>query len=141
MSPIEGQPSPTPATNPRNTSDRKRILIVDDSSSVRSVVREGLETQTGYVCEEAVNGVEAIEKAKKVAPDLVLLDLAMPRLNGIEAAMVLQREMPKIPVVILTMYAEEFGRSLSNSFGVKAVINKADGMSALIECVQGLLGV
>jgi CheY-like chemotaxis protein len=141
MPDVENQPGRSPATNPRNAYARKCILIVDDSNSVRSVVREGLETQVGYVCEEAVNGIDAIEKAKKIQPDLVVLDLAMPRLNGVEVAMVLQRETPKIPVVILTMYAEEFGRSLSSSFGVKAVVNKADGMSTLIDCVQGLLGV
>lgn len=118
---------------------RKRILIVDDSSAVRAIVREGLEMRGGYVCAEAVNGLEAIEKAKQARPDLIVLDLAMPELNGFEVATVLRREMPNIPVVILTMYAETMGRSLARRVGAKAVVAKADGMSGLVECVRGLL--
>jgi two-component system, NarL family, invasion response regulator UvrY len=135
------QPGGTSDATPRSASDRRRILIVDDSSSVRGIVREGLETHAACACEEAANGVEAIAKAKKFMPDLVVLDLAMPKLNGFEVATVLQRELPKIPIVLLTMYAEELGRSLANSVGVSAVISKADGMGALIHCVQNLLGV
>lgn len=132
-----GNPS---GIHPGSTSQRKRVLIVDDSSSVRHIVRETLELQAGYACEEAEDGVEAIAKTKQLVPDLVVLDLAMPKLNGFEVAMVLQHEVPRIPVVILTMYAEQLGRSLANSVGVKAVVSKADGMSALLECVQDLLG-
>jgi CheY-like chemotaxis protein len=124
---------------PRTTSIRRRILVVDDSSSVRSIVCEALEMQAAYTCEEAKDGLDAIAKAKTMVPDLIVLDLAMPKLNGFEVATVLQREMPKVPVVILTMYAEELGRSLANTVGVKAIVSKADGVGALIACVQGLL--
>lgn len=141
MSDLRYQPGTSSAETPRSASDRKRILIVDDSSNVRGIVREGLETHGGCACEEAANGVEAIDKAKKFMPDLVVLDLAMPKLNGFEVATVLQRELPKIPIVILTMYAEELGRSLANSVGVRAVVSKADGMGALIHCVENLLGM
>ena len=141
MSDLRYQPGTSSAETPRSASDRKRILIVDDSSSVRGIVREGLETHVACACEEAANGVEAIDKAKKFMPDLVVLDLAMPRLNGFEVATVLQRELPKIPIVILTMYAEELGRSLANSVGVRAVVSKADGMGGLIQCVENLLTV
>lgn len=131
VDPREARPSPQP----------KHILIVDDDSNIRAIVRRGLEQRGGYVCEEAENGLEAIEKAKRVTPDLVVLDMAMPVMNGFEAAMVLQRELPKVPVVILTMYAEEFGSSLAAIFGVKAIIPKSEGMSILIEHVQKLLGL
>jgi CheY-like chemotaxis protein len=141
MPDLEDQPSLSPTNTPRRDSDRKRILIVDDSSGVRGIVREGLELQVGCACEEASNGVEAIQKAKKFMPDLVVLDLAMPTLNGFEVATVMQRELPKIPIVILTMYAEELGRSLANSVGVKAVVSKADGIGTLIDCVRNLLAV
>ena len=130
----------TPAKNPRSASSPKCILVVDDISSVRSIVREGLELQAGYICEEAADGVEGIEKAKKIRPDLVVVDLAMPKLNGFEVAAALRREMPRTPVVLLTIYAEELGRKLANSVGVKAVVSKADGIGALISCVQELLG-
>ena len=66
----------------------------------------------------------------------------MPAMNGFEAAMVFQREMPKVPVVILTMYADngQFGSMLAHRFGVKAIIPKAEGMDALMNCVRKLLG-
>jgi DNA-binding NarL/FixJ family response regulator len=57
---------------------------------------------------EAVDGVEAIEKASKLQPDLVLLDLAMPRLNGAEAASVIRSAMPRVPILLFTMYADDF---------------------------------
>lgn len=117
----------------------KRILVVDDDTSVRTVVRKRIEHQLGFVCEEAENGLDAI--AKEFKADLVVMDLAMPVMNGFEAAMVLQREMPEVPVVVLSIFAHEhFGATLANTFGVKAIIPKADGMSSLIECVQKILG-
>jgi len=140
MGSIENQPSRATGASPRNTSDPKRVLVVDDSSSLRAIVREGLELRAGIVCEEAADGVDAIAKAKKIHPDLIVLDLAMPKLNGFEVAAVLHQELPKIPVVILTMYAEVLGTALANSVGVKAVVSKADGMSAVVRCVEQLLG-
>ena len=135
----DNQPGRSRAAHAQGAANTKRILIVDDSNSVRGVLREALELQAGFICEEAANGIDAVQIAKKIMPDLIILDLAMPKLNGFEVAMVLKREMPKIPVVILTMYAESFGRSLADSFGVKAVIDKSDGVTALLSCVQNLL--
>jgi CheY-like chemotaxis protein len=139
MGDFESQPGRDVGRNPRSASYRKRILIVDDNSSLRSIVREGLELQAGCICDEAVDGFDGIAKAKETQPDLIVLDLAMPKLNGFEAATVLRREMPKIPIVILTMYAEVVGRSLSSAVGVKAVVAKSDGMGALIDCIRGIL--
>lgn len=94
----------------------------------------------GFVCEEAENGTQAIAKVKSFQADLVVLDLAMPVMNGFETAVVLQREMPKVPVIILSMCAhEQFGATLANTFGVKAIIPKAEGMSTLVEHIQKLL--
>ena len=65
----------------------KCILIVDDSYAIRSATRHFLETQTGFtVCGEATDGIDAIEKTRHLTPDLIILDLAMPRMNGLEAA-------------------------------------------------------
>lgn len=119
----------------------KRILIADDGSEVRQVVRAIIEARTDYVvCGEAATGVEAIEKAQELKPDLVLLDIAMPMLNGVEVASVLAGSMPQLPIVLYTMYSELLGLSLASAVHAKAVISKADGMNKLLECVQGLLG-
>lgn len=118
----------------------KRILIADDGEEVRQVVRAVLEARTTYeVCGEAANGAEAIAKALELRPDLILLDVAMPMLNGVEVASVLAGSMPELPIVLYTMYNELLGVSLATAVGAKAVISKADGIGKLVECVQSLL--
>ncbi len=118
----------------------KRILIVDDGEEVRQVMRAVFEARTGYeICGEASNGAEAVQKALELKPDLMLLDVAMPLLNGVEVASVLAGSMPNLPIVLYTMYNELLGLSLASAVGAKAVISKADGINKLLECVQSLL--
>jgi len=92
------------------------------------------------VCGEAADGVAAIEQAKALKPDLVILDLAMPGLNGMETAAVLKNLMPRVPLVMLTFHDDQIKSVPASAFGIKAVISKADGMSKLIECLDGLFG-
>jgi CheY-like chemotaxis protein len=81
----------------------KRILIADDDEALRAVIRRFLESHTTCeVCGEAVNGVDAIEKAEMLNPDLILLDYAMPGMNGIETGAVLKAMMPELPVILFT---------------------------------------
>jgi DNA-binding NarL/FixJ family response regulator len=91
------------------------------------------------VCGEAANGTEAIEKAKLLRPDLIVLDLAMPEMNGAEAASILKKMMPNVPIIIFSMYSENIGRSLTSAIGVDRVISKPDGMISLMEAVDALL--
>jgi CheY-like chemotaxis protein len=117
----------------------KCILIADDNDIVRTIIRFFLETK-GFEVGEAADGVDAIEKAKRLNPDLIVLDVAMPRMNGVEAASVLKRMMPDVPIVWFTMYQEQVGPSLTAAVGVDAVLSKPDGVAGLAECVQGLIG-
>jgi DNA-binding NarL/FixJ family response regulator len=118
----------------------KHILLVDDSDTCRRVTRLFLESQPDLeVCGEAVDGVDAIEKAKQLKPDLILLDLAMPRMNGVEAASVLKSMMPRMPIVMFTLYKELLGNSLTSKIGIDAVLSKPDGGWKLVECVRSLL--
>jgi two-component system, chemotaxis family, chemotaxis protein CheY len=117
----------------------KRILVVDDSDAVRDVIRTFLENTGFEVCGEASDGLEAIEKATKLKPNLIVLDLSMPGMNGVEAAAALGQLMPEVPVVVLTMYGDLLGEAMAAGLGVKAVVGKADGMHKLVECVQRLL--
>jgi DNA-binding NarL/FixJ family response regulator len=118
----------------------KHILIVDDSETCRKVTRLFLESQLGLeVCGEAVDGVDAIEKAKALQPDLVVLDLAMPRMNGVEAASELRAMMPRVPIVLFTMYDDAVGRALAVTAGASRVVSKPDGGWKLVECVRNLL--
>jgi DNA-binding NarL/FixJ family response regulator len=118
----------------------KQILIADDSDTVRRILKMFLETRDDLmVCGEAANGFEAVEKAKLLRPDLVLLDLAMPEMNGAEAASVLKKSLPDVPIIVFTMFSENIGRSLTSAIGVDLVLSKPDGMKALVEAIEDLL--
>ena len=117
------------------------VLIVDDYPAVRSAIRAGLERYPGFfVCGEAVDGADAIEKATKLKPDLILLDLSMPGINGMETAPVLKRLMPSVLIVAFSMYAELLGKSLPSTVGIDAVIDKLAGIGKVVECARNLLG-
>jgi two-component system, chemotaxis family, chemotaxis protein CheY len=117
----------------------KRILVADDSDSVRRVVHSYLTQRDFDVCGEAVDGEDAIEKAWELKPDLILLDVAMPRTNGIKAASVLKDMMPNVRIVLLTMYGEAVSRTFTSLNCVDAMVAKGEGMGKLAECVQSLL--
>jgi two-component system nitrate/nitrite response regulator NarL len=128
------------STDPRPEGFPKRILVADDNPHFLPVLRASLETQGYVICGEAADGVDAIERAKELKPDLVILDLAMPRLNGMETAAVLKNLMPKLPIIMLTFHDDQIKSVPASAFGIKAVISKADGMRKLIERLRGLLG-
>jgi len=90
------------------------------------------------IVSEAVDGVDAIEKAKKTRPDLILLDLAMPRLNGVEAASILKNNLPETPIILFTMYTDLHADTISAFIGVDFV-SKVEGIPKLLERVDSLL--
>lgn len=119
----------------------KCILIADDSRTIRTLIRAFIENRAGFeVCGEAVDGVDAIEKAKELHPDLIILDLAMPRMNGAAAASVLKRRMPKIPIILFTMYDELMSETFSSAVQVDLVLSKPNGLHEMVTHVQDLLG-
>ena len=116
----------------------KTVLIADDRASVRLSVRLLLQSRhAGLAVREAVDGLDAVEKAKKSKPDLILLDLAMPRLNGAEAATVLKNDLPKTPVILFTL-TDMRPDALCEALGVD-FISKVDGIAKLLERVDALL--
>ncbi|MFZ0521910.1 MAG: response regulator [Candidatus Acidiferrales bacterium] len=118
----------------------KRILVADDSDIVRRAVRSYLTDRDFEICGEAVDGEDAVEKARKLKPDLILLDVAMPRTNGIVVASVLKDMMPNVRIILFTMYSDAVARAFPRkSLPVDAVIAKAEGVTRLAECVHSLL--
>jgi DNA-binding NarL/FixJ family response regulator len=116
------------------------ILIVDDNASMRTCVRDVLETQYGLdVCGEAENGYDGIEKAKELGPDLIVLDLAMPRMNGFQAAMQLKRLMPAIPLVMFTSFSGPQIEREATLLGIASVHSKSEGIDALVRAIRVLL--
>lgn len=121
----------------------KRILVADDSETVRKLIKDHLlQVRDDFeVCGEAANGAEAIEKAKNLRPDLILLDLAMPEMNGVQAASTLKSIMPEVPIILFTIYNGDTVKSLAAAAGIDLVLSKPDGMKPLIEAIDILLGM
>jgi DNA-binding NarL/FixJ family response regulator len=118
----------------------KRILIVEDEVSVRNAVRSFFEHQSGLeVCGEAANGLEGLEKATELRPDLVLLDLSMPIMNGVEVASLIRSRMPNTPVVLYTMFDDVLGKPLAATLGIAAIVSKSDGLAKLLARIEALL--
>jgi DNA-binding NarL/FixJ family response regulator len=118
----------------------KQLLIADDSYLVRETIKNVLAGRTDIaVCGEASNGLEAIEKAKTLKPDLILLDLVMPEMNGAETASVLKMTVPGVRIILFTMYSDKVGNYLTSAVGIDAVLSKPDGMTALLNAVEAAL--
>jgi DNA-binding NarL/FixJ family response regulator len=117
----------------------KCILIVDDNERLRHLIRDMLEGESGFeVCGEAVDGYDAIEKAERLKPDLIILDMSMPRMNGIEAAPRLKKILPETPIVMFTSYEAALEGFDVHKVGIDMVVPK-DNLLLLVETVQGLL--
>jgi CheY-like chemotaxis protein len=114
------------------------ILIADDNAAVRRGLRTLLRRWSAFDITEAVDGLDAIEKAKAQQPDLIILDLAMPRMNGLDAARVLRAEMGGVPIILFTMFASSAPPSLLEEAGINAVVSKGD-TSALLSHIESMV--
>jgi DNA-binding NarL/FixJ family response regulator len=117
----------------------KRILIVDDSLAIRKMLRETLGCEADWeICGEAANGREGIEKARHLKPDLIVLDLAMPVMNGLEAGRELTRLLPSVPVIMFTSYETTHLRREALAAGIRTIILKAGSVEPLLRSIQSL---
>jgi DNA-binding NarL/FixJ family response regulator len=106
-----------------------RVLIVDDSAFTRRLIRTTVESLGLDVCGEAENGFAGIQRAQELRPDVILLDLSMPVMNGAEAASVLKTKLPSTQIVLFTMF--DFGEALAAAVGIDVVLCKSEGVSKL----------
>jgi DNA-binding NarL/FixJ family response regulator len=116
-----------------------RILIVDDHAVVRRGVRSLLESQSGWeVSGEATTGREAVELAKRLQPDVVVMDLSLPELNGLDATRQILKESPRSEILVLTMHhSEELARDVLQA-GARGYVLKSDADENLIAAVESL---
>jgi DNA-binding NarL/FixJ family response regulator len=116
------------------------ILIVDDHAIIRRSLRQLFESRTGWeVCGEAVNGRDAIEKAQELKPDLIVLDLSMPEMDGLQAARILRKAMPKVPIILFTNFGQDpFMEREALAVGIREVVSKANSIG-LIHSVEAAL--
>lgn len=108
------------------------VLVVDDNAQLRRIIRAEIESAGLEVCGEAVDGLDAIEKVRDLKPDLIVLDLSMPRMNGIDAAREIARICPGLPILLYTMHADVLrsGRKLPE--GVTEVVAKHENLLARV---------
>ena len=118
----------------------KSVLIVDDNASIRQVLCELFKREVdSEVCGEAENGKEAIEKAQELRPDLIVLDLSMPVMNGFDAARVLKRLMPAVPLIMYSAFGDQLAEDQARLIGISEVLSKTEHASVLIRKARGLL--
>ena len=119
---------------------RNTVLIADDNAFVRTALYEIFEREPDFhVCAVVENGREAIEEAGRLRPDLIVLDFAMPVMNGLDAARVLRQMMTAVPLIIYSACADEVSQQAVKSIGITGLISKADRVSVLINTVRGAL--
>lgn len=117
-----------------------RILIADDDAAIRRLLRRLIEThQEWIVCGDASDGRDVVGKAAQLHPDVIVIDLAMPLMNGLQAAREISRSMPDIPMLLLTVQqvSNELTREALHA-GFKGAISKSTG-SEVVRAIETLL--
>jgi len=112
----------------------KSVLIADDHELIRKALCELFTSQEDFeVCAEAENGKEAVEMAQFFRPDLILLDLSMPVMNGIEAACELKRVMPMVPIIVFSVNGDVISEREARQTGISAVVSKDAQLRVLLD--------
>jgi DNA-binding NarL/FixJ family response regulator len=116
-----------------------RILVVDDNPTVRRYLRRALEQHEGWrVCDEARNGQEAVDRFQAIQPDVIVLDFQMPEMNGLDAARIITRISPEIPILIVTLYLSRQLAEEARKAGVRGACGKTD-VSCVVQGIDALL--
>jgi two-component system, NarL family, response regulator DesR len=120
---------------------RATILIVDDNARLRAIMR-GIATQEPafQVVGEAADGAEAMRLAQELRPDIVLLDLAMPRVHGLEVLRRIKAARPETRVIIVTVHGEDAYRQAATTGGAEAFLLKKTLVTALLPTIHRLCG-
>ncbi len=114
-----------------------RVVIADDHPIIRGMVRSALEQHPHFeVCGEAENGAEAIEEVKRVKPDVVVLNVTMPLINGFQVAREIKKHVPETAIVILSSHADKHFIAEAKKIGVRAYVPKSKIGEALIKALQ-----
>jgi two-component system nitrate/nitrite response regulator NarL len=119
---------------------KKRVLLVDDNRAVRSWVRQLFESELDFeISGEAENGRDAVEKAENLKPDLIVLDLSMPVMTGLDAAPLLRKLLPDTRIILFTVQDGREVEQLARAAGIDAVVSKNQKASNLILQAHTLL--
>ena len=119
--------------------DKKKILVADDELNIRSLVSKLLNRD--YIVIEATNGKEAVDIAKREKPDLILMDLMMPEMDGYTACSIIKADQAtqSIPVVILTAVSHELNKKLAKEIGASGYLTKPFQLQDLLDAIDKFL--
>lgn len=118
----------------------KSVLIADDHEAIRRMLCLIFDSQADFeICGEAENGQEAVEMAQILHPDLIMLDLSMPVMSGIEAACALKELMPMTPIIVFSEYSDVFSEREARKTGVAALVSKTESLSVLVEKARAVI--
>ncbi|HXY06806.1 MAG TPA: response regulator [Terriglobales bacterium] len=118
----------------------KMVLIVDDNPVIRRSLCELFTQQADFaICGEAENGLQAIERAQQHKPDLIVLDLVMPGMSGLEVARVINGLLPEVPMILFTLYSDNLLQEQARSAGIATVLSKGVRGPLLLERARSLL--
>jgi PAS domain S-box-containing protein len=121
------------------SSDFLRILVVDDDAHVRRALGSLLLSRTSWqVCGEAADGLEAIEKAKALRPDVILMDVSMPHMNGLDATRVIRRDLPESKIVIISQNDPAVVSRQARYADATACVAKVDLSRSLLSTIEGI---
>lgn len=139
MSQLEGRDAQPITRSGRTTGHRIRLLIVDDHTLLRQALRSMLDAEDAIeIVGEAVNGRDAVELAEQLRPDVVLMDMVMPGLNGIEATRQLTKRVPTTRVLILTAYLEDDRLLEALRSGAAGYVVKKSDLAELMLAIQSV---
>lgn len=117
-----------------------KIIVVDDNEGIRKSLKQLIAEHPGWsVCAEAVNGRDAVILANERSPDLVVLDFAMPLMDGMQAAAQIRKTLPRLPIVLYTMHKNTQIELEAQKAGIQRVVSKGDPTSVLVDCLKELL--
>jgi DNA-binding NarL/FixJ family response regulator len=120
--------------------DPLRVLVADDQEAFRRRVCLTLAARTNLeVCAEAANGQEAVEKAREFNPDLIILDITMPVLNGLDAARQIHKPLPQTPILILSVHKSKQLIEEAMKIGARGYVTKAEAGQKLMQAVDSVL--
>jgi CheY-like chemotaxis protein len=115
------------------------LLVVDDSAVIRKMLASAFLSDGFETCIEAENGKEAIDVAKQSKPDLIILDLSMPVMNGLQSAPELRKISPQAPIILFTLYGRNLAQTEASKAGINLVVEKSAPLSTLIEKAHELM--
>ena len=137
---VTPQASLAPMNETSGENEPVRILIADDHEIVRQGMRSLFSLRGNWeVCGEAIDGFDAVAKAKQLKPDVILLDISMPGLNGLEAARVIRREVPQSKIIVVSQHDPAHMRARALEMGAQGYVAKTDLSRDLLAAVEAVI--